>query len=103
MNFKEISLCCSRCGTSFTFSAEKQEFLHAWGLTHNKPRLCPSCALSEKSDLRITERLEGNPTRRFYKAKCADCGKNTEVPFKPHAGRRIFCSDCYQKVRSYRY
>jgi len=38
--------------------------------------------------------------REMHKATCADCGKETEVPFKPTEGRPVYCRDCYQKHRN---
>ena len=35
--------------------------------------------------------------RKMYKATCADCRKECEVPFKPIEGRKIYCRDCYRK------
>ena len=35
--------------------------------------------------------------RQMFAATCADCGKSTEVPFKPIAGRPVFCRDCFKK------
>ncbi|RLF62063.1 MAG: DNA-directed RNA polymerase [Thermoplasmata archaeon] len=35
--------------------------------------------------------------------KCADCGKETEVPFKPDGRRPVYCSDCYRKHRPKRF
>lgn len=101
MNFKDKMIYCCDCGTAFIFSAEKQEFLQSWGL--DEPRRCPSCTQLEKSELRITGDYHGNNRRQMFKAICADCGKSTEVPFQPRPGRRVYCSDCYQKVRSSRY
>jgi len=40
----------------------------------------------------------GRP-RRMYRATCSDCGKETEVPFKPTGDRPVYCSDCYKKHR----
>jgi CxxC-x17-CxxC domain-containing protein len=33
--------------------------------------------------------------RTLYKAVCADCGKECEVPFKPTAGKDVYCRECY--------
>jgi len=33
--------------------------------------------------------------RQLYGVKCASCGKQTEVPFKPNGGRPVYCRDCY--------
>ncbi|NIO22860.1 MAG: zinc-binding protein [Candidatus Aenigmarchaeota archaeon] len=37
--------------------------------------------------------------RTLYRVKCSDCGKETEVPFKPSGDRPVYCRDCYQKHR----
>lgn len=34
--------------------------------------------------------------REMHKVKCSDCGKETEVPFKPDGTRPVYCRDCYQ-------
>ncbi len=39
--------------------------------------------------------------REMYKATCADCGQECEVPFKPAEGRPVYCRDCYQKHKKY--
>ncbi|MBR9692512.1 hypothetical protein GOV07_01130 [Candidatus Woesearchaeota archaeon] len=38
----------------------------------------------------------GGP-REMHDAKCADCGKDCQVPFKPTEGRDVFCRDCFAK------
>ena len=40
---------------------------------------------------------DDNGPRKMYKAVCADCGKECEVPFKPTQGRPVYCRDCYAK------
>ncbi|MBN1323795.1 MAG: hypothetical protein JW986_07350 [Methanotrichaceae archaeon] len=35
--------------------------------------------------------------REMHDVVCADCGKQTQVPFKPDGSRPVYCSDCYQK------
>ncbi len=37
--------------------------------------------------------------REMHKATCADCGAETEVPFKPAEGRPVYCRDCFAKRR----
>ena len=34
--------------------------------------------------------------RLMYKVICADCGKDSEVPFKPSADRPVFCKECFR-------
>ncbi len=37
--------------------------------------------------------------RKMYKATCADCSAETQVPFEPKSGRPVYCRDCYQNHR----
>lgn len=39
--------------------------------------------------------------RDMHKTTCSDCGKETEVPFKPTEGRPVYCRDCYQKHKKF--
>lgn len=41
--------------------------------------------------------------REMHKATCSECGKETEVPFKPTEGRPVFCRDCFAKRRPQRF
>ncbi|MGV8176201.1 MAG: CxxC-x17-CxxC domain-containing protein [Candidatus Bilamarchaeaceae archaeon] len=38
--------------------------------------------------------------RELHTAQCSDCGKDTQVPFKPQEGRPVYCRDCYMKHKS---
>ncbi len=38
----------------------------------------------------------GGP-REMHTATCSDCGQQTQVPFKPTAGRPVYCRDCFAK------
>ncbi len=35
--------------------------------------------------------------REMYKATCADCQKECEVPFKPSGDRPVYCKECFAK------
>lgn len=94
MSFQDKSLTCADCGAAFTFTAQEQEFFQSKGYT-NEPKRCPTCREARKA-----ERGGGFRTRRqMYPAVCAQCGKETEVPFEPRSGRPVYCSDCYSKVK----
>jgi len=98
MSFQDKSIQCSDCGTAFTFSAEEQEFFQSKGYT-NEPKRCPACRQARKA-----ERYEGSghsygAPRQMFPAICAECGKETEVPFEPRGDKPVYCSDCYRKVR----
>jgi len=91
MSFEDKSLQCSDCGAAFTFSAEEQEFFQSKGYT-NEPKRCPECRQVRKSE-------RYGASRQMFPVTCAECGKNTEVPFEPRGDKPVYCSDCYRKVR----
>ena len=99
MSFLDKSLQCSDCGATFTFSAEEQEFFQSKGYT-NEPKRCPSCRQARKAERYGNNSYE--PRREMFPVICAECGKDTEVPFEPLDGRPVYCSDCYRKVRGSR-
>ncbi len=88
--------------------------------TEGKPVRCPDCfKKSRPSNGRrsFNSRDSGNRfggrrnnTSRFggsndrpremHKAKCADCGKECEVPFKPTGDKPVYCRDCYMNHRN---
>ena len=43
------------------------------------------------------------PPREMHKVTCAECGTETEVPFKPDGTRPVYCRDCYQKHKPKRF
>jgi len=98
MSFEDKSLQCSDCGATFTFSAEEQEFFQAKGYT-NEPKRCPSCRTARKAERYGDSGYESRARRQMFPAVCAECGKETEVPFEPRQGRPVYCSECYNKVR----
>jgi CxxC-x17-CxxC domain-containing protein len=97
MSFQDKSIQCSDCGTTFTFSAEEQEFFASKGYT-NEPKRCPSCREARKAE-RYGSSSGYRPQRQMFPAICAQCGKETEVPFEPREGRPVYCSDCYNKSK----
>jgi CxxC-x17-CxxC domain-containing protein len=56
----------------------------------------------ERSVIWITERREFREPREMYKAVCADCGNECEVPFKPDPSRPVYCRECWAKRRERR-
>jgi len=98
MSFEDKSLQCSDCGATFTFSADEQELFASRGYT-NEPKRCPSCRQARKTERYGNSGSDYRGPRQMFPAVCAQCGKNTEVPFAPREGRPIYCSDCYSKVK----
>ncbi|MFH1015580.1 MAG: CxxC-x17-CxxC domain-containing protein, partial [Chloroflexota bacterium] len=37
--------------------------------------------------------------RQMFPVKCAQCGKDTEVPFEPRGDKPVYCSDCFRKIK----
>ena len=42
---------------------------------------------------------DGGEHRQMFTVICADCGKETEVPFEPRNERPVYCRDCFSKHR----
>ena len=97
MSFQDKSIQCSDCGASFTFSADEQELFASRGYT-NDPKRCMPCRQARKTN-RSGYGSYGSSPRQMFPAVCAECGKDTEVPFEPREGRPVYCSECYSKVR----
>ena len=100
MSFEDKTLQCTDCGTTFVFSAEEQEFFQSKGYT-NDPKRCPSCRQARKAE-RYGTTGGGYRPRQMFPAVCAECGKETEVPFEPREGRPVYCSECFNKIRANR-
>ncbi len=41
--------------------------------------------------------------REMHKVTCAECGKETEVPFEPDGTRPVYCQECYRKRKPRRF
>ncbi len=103
MSFQEKSLQCSDCGANFTFTTEEQEFFASKGFT-NEPKRCPSCRQARKTERNGsgTGNYGYKSQRQMFPATCAQCGKETQVPFQPRGDKPVYCSDCYNKVKGSR-
>jgi CxxC-x17-CxxC domain-containing protein len=106
MSMQDKTLTCSDCGQQFTFTAGEQEFYAQKGFT-NEPTRCPTCRAARKasrqggggSSYGRGGDFGDRGTRQMYPAVCAQCGKQTEVPFQPRGDRPVYCSDCYSAQR----
>ena len=107
INMQDKTLTCRDCNREFVFTASEQEFFAQKGFT-NEPGRCPECRAARKS-----QRGEGGYSsggyssgggygggrREMFPAVCAQCGKDTQVPFQPRNDRPVYCSDCYSAQR----
>ena len=98
MSFQDKTIQCSDCGNEFTFSADEQELFQSRGYT-NEPKRCLPCRQARKSERSGGSDYGYRAPRQMFPAVCAECGKETEVPFEPREGSPVYCRDCYSRVR----
>ena len=121
------TLTCRDCGQAFVFTAGEQAFYAERG--YSEPLRCPSCRASRKQQRSSGggdsygnsygggdsygsrggggyggggDSYSRGP-RQMYPAVCSQCGKETEVPFQPTAGKPVYCRECFQDRRSSSY
>ncbi len=103
---KMFKAVCSDCGQDCEVPFEP---------TEGKPVRCPDCFKKSRnnrfggnrfgSNNRFAKNRFGrsnfnNKPREMFKAKCASCGIDCEVPFKPTGDKPIYCRDCYTNQRN---
>ena len=89
--FEDKTLVCKDCGSDFTFTVGEQEFYAEKGF-QNEPARCRDCRQTRKAN--VGSRGEKRE-RVMYDTTCADCGKETQVPFKPTNVRPVYCKECF--------
>lgn len=124
---QEVTFDCIDCGEAFPFSVAEQRFYAERGV--RQPVRCQPCRASRRAERNATlmaayessgnagtwsemqqavagygltataNRPRGGARPTMYHGVCADCGKNTEVPFNPRPGRPIYCRDCFTSRR----
>lgn len=83
---------CAQCGASCEVPFKP---------TGDKPVYCSNCFRGKEDS--APRRSSGgrdfgrssSRDREMFKAVCAQCGANCEIPFKPTTDRPILCSDCF--------
>jgi CxxC-x17-CxxC domain-containing protein len=99
MAFQEKQLVCSDCGKNFAFTVEEQEFFASRGYT-NEPKRCQSCRQTRRAERGGGGGNSGGSNRgprQMFAAVCAQCGKDTEVPFQPRGDKPVYCRECFDK------
>lgn len=97
MTYEDKTITCADCGTEFLHSADDQQRYAERGLEH-EPKRCRPCRAKRKSG--GGGGGGSRAPREFHTATCAECGKETEVPFKPTEGRPVYCRDCFKTHRT---
>ena len=98
---QDKTLTCRDCGADFIFSASEQDFYAEKGFT-NEPGRCPDCRAAKKQQRNGSNGgYQQRQQREMFDTTCSACGVETQVPFKPTAGKPVYCRDCFQANKSY--
>lgn len=88
---------CSECGASCELPFKP---------TGDRPVFCSTCFGKQQDgggsarptsfggERRERPRFED---KQMHDAICGKCGKECQVPFRPMAGKSVFCNDCFEK------
>ncbi len=92
---------CSKCG---------QECEVPFRPTGDRPVFCNNCFRSQgnPSAERGGRETFAKPSfarssfgdKQMHSATCSKCGNRCEVPFKPMAGKAVYCSECFDKEKN---
>jgi CxxC-x17-CxxC domain-containing protein len=103
-NMANQNITCVECSKQFEFTESEQEFYQSKGFS--TPGRCPDCRAARKAARNggsfsggssYGGSSYGSGERQMYPAVCAQCGKDTQVPFQPRGDRPVYCSDCYKQ------
>lgn len=94
---QDKTLVCKECNAEFLFTASEQNFYKEKGF-ENEPTRCPECRSKRKKN--TLGRLGGKETREMFTVNCSECGKETQVPFKPVQDKPVYCRECFQNKKA---
>ena len=108
--YQDKTLACQECSQEFIFSADDQQYHADKGYT-NEPKRCKPCRQARRAAQSGNSYgggysgggYSGGGRREMHPATCAQCSKETEVPFLPRGDRPVYCSDCFRQQPSYRH
>lgn len=87
---------CSKCG-----KACQVPFIP----TGNRPIFCTSCFKEQggsqdrpqrEARPSYDDRRSDRPERQMFDAICDNCGNRCQIPFRPSAGKPVYCSHCFE-------
>lgn len=100
MTYQDKDLTCKECGAGFSFTASEQAFYAEKGF-QNEPSRCPECRAARKAQSGRSNNSGFRQQREMFDTTCSQCGVATQVPFKPTAGKPVYCRDCFQANKRY--
>lgn len=87
-------LTCLDCGNGFLFTEQEQQEFARKGY-RNEPKRCPDCRRQKRDGP-----PRGFPTARdMHAITCSQCGKQSQVPFKPRQDRPVYCDECFRATK----
>lgn len=95
---QDKSIACRDCGTDFIFTAGEQEFYASKGF-ENEPTRCKPCRGRRKTSRDDVSSSDARPRKELFSVVCGDCGRETQVPFRPSQDRPVYCRDCFGQRR----
>jgi CxxC-x17-CxxC domain-containing protein len=103
MEFQDKVLACITCGRTFMYTAREQEFYKEKGFI--EPKHCRECRQQRKMRREsmaqeVPVGIDPGTSRALFEVICAECGKRTQVPFKPLTGKPILCKDCFVQKKN---
>jgi len=114
VSYADKTLVCRDCGQEFVFTAGEQEFFAQKGFT-NEPGRCPACRAARRARGGASNGLAYDSDRPSYGGSgytraprelvttiCSECGQTARVPFQPRTDKPVYCSSCFERIRSYR-
>lgn len=103
--FEDRVISCCDCGTDFPFTSGEQEHFEKLGFT-NDPKRCKNCRAAKKraSGQETSFRPQNAGAQRsgpeVHVVKCAECGGEASVPFKPRLDRPVYCNTCFRSKKA---
>ena len=89
------TITCKDCNMEFVFTEAEQAFYREKGFD-NEPQRCPDCRAARKLARGNGRGRSAGGEREMFPAVCAECGKDTMVPFNPSTDKPVYCKECYQ-------
>jgi len=112
MEFFDKSLTCRDCTTNFLFTAGEQDFYQQKGLK-NEPTRCPECRIKRRQmaaaggapvvgeqPVMVEQTPVSSHVKEVSTIICAECGKETTVPFRPRLSKPVYCKNCFNRQTS---
>lgn len=95
--YQDKTLKCRDCGKDFVWTSGEQEFFASKGFS-KPPIRCTECRKKKKDQ--HNSRENNNSQKEFHEITCSQCGKKTEVDFKPRNPVNILCAECFDKTKN---